>query len=125
MKYRLAALLLGALPDLWQYLRFVPLSLFIFIAVGALYAASLDQKIPFRRLLPGILLSMLSWLVITVGFSVYVENVAPFALMYGALGAVIALLLWLFLSAFALILGAEWNASLIAVHAQDEEETVC
>ena len=54
----------------------------------------------------------LPWLVVSIGFSAYVENVADYSVIYGTLGAVIVLLVWLYLTSFVLILGAEFNAAL-------------
>lgn len=62
--------------------------------------------------LPGITLSLVSWLVISIGFSVHVENFGKYSIIYGALGTVIVLLIWLYMTSFLLILGAEFNAAL-------------
>ena len=48
----------------------------------------------------------------TCGFSVYVENFANYSIIYGAMGAVMILLIWLYLSANILLLGAEFNVAL-------------
>ena len=56
---------------------------------------------------------MVVWLVVSIGFSVYVENFANYSVIYGTLGAVIVLLVWLYLTSFVLILGAEFNAALL------------
>lgn len=48
----------------------------------------------------------------SIGFSIYVENVADYSVIYGTLGAVIVLLIWFYLTSFILILGAEFNAAL-------------
>ena len=45
-------------------------------------------------------------------FSVYVENFGKYSIIYGALGTVIVLLIWLYMTSFLLILGAEFNAAL-------------
>lgn len=57
---------------------------------------------------------MTAWMIVSIGFSVYVENFANYSVIYGTLGAVIVLLMWLYMTSFILILGAEYNASLIA-----------
>ena len=56
-------------------------------------------------------------MLVSVGFSFYVEHFANYSVIYGALGAVVVLLIWLYMTAVILILGAELNAALQAVRA--------
>jgi membrane protein len=56
---------------------------------------------------------VLVWLVASFGFGYYVSNFANYQATYGSLGAVIVLLLFFYLSAIALLLGAELNAVII------------
>jgi len=100
------------LLNLWQYLRFVLLAAVMFVAVGLLYAAAQDRKNRVKTIMPGVVLAMMAWLTVSIGFSVYVENFANYSVIYGTLGAVIVLLVWLYLTSFVLILGAEFNAVL-------------
>lgn len=96
----------------WQYLRFLPMGILMFVAIATLYFLAIDGKRPVRKVLPGIFLSMVSWMVLSIGFSVYVENFANYSIIYGAMGAVMILLIWLYLSANILLLGAEFNVAL-------------
>ncbi len=104
----------GYLLRAWQYLRFLPMGILMFVAIATLYYLAIEGKRPVRRILPGIFLSMFSWLLLSVGFSVYVENFANYTIIYGAMGAVIILLIWLYLSANILLIGAEFNVALEA-----------
>lgn len=104
----------AVLLNLWQYLRFIVLCVLMFAVLTLLYTVAQDKRYSVKSLLPGITLSMVAWLVISIGFSVYVENFANYSVIYGTLGAVIVLLIWLYLTSFVLILGAEFNASLAA-----------
>jgi len=61
---------------------------------------------------PGSLLMTLGGLLLTAGFSTYVANFGSYNATYGALGAVVVFLLWLYLLAYLLCLGAELNAEL-------------
>ena len=114
-------LLSGYLLQAWQYLRFLPISLLMFLAIGTLYAGSLDQRTPVKSVLPGIFIALISWLLISMAFSFYVENFAQYSLIYGTLGAVIVLLIWLYMTALVLILGAEFNAALMVARREVEE----
>lgn len=103
------------LLEIWQYLRFIPVGLLMLAALGTLYAASMDKRPPIRPLMPGILFALLAWMLVSVGFSFYVEHFANYSVIYGALGAVIVLLVWLYMTAVILILGAELNSALQTV----------
>lgn len=109
------------LLDLWQYLRFVLLAAIMFLVLGLLYAASQDQRQPIKTILPGAAMALAAWLAVSIGFSVYVENFANYSLIYGTLGAVIVLLIWLYMTSYVLILGAEFNASAAAVRLEFSE----
>jgi len=98
--------------SLWQYMRFVLAAAVMFVALGMLYRLSLDEKQPLRHILPGITAAVTCWLAVSVGFSFYVENFADYSVIYGALGAVMMLLVWLYMTAVILIMGAELNAVL-------------
>ena len=102
----------GFIPDFWQYLRFIPMALLMFAALGALYALSMDKRPPIKQILPGIIAALISWMVVSIGFSFYVENFAHYSLIYGTMGAMIVLLMWLYMTALVLILGAELNSVL-------------
>ncbi|WP_404335430.1 YihY/virulence factor BrkB family protein [Sphingomonas sp. MMS12-HWE2-04] len=85
---------------------------------GAAGAAALYRFGPSRHrakwswISPGSLFTALFWLLITLGFGAYAANLGKFDATYGALGAVAALLTWLYLSAYILLFGAELNSEL-------------
>ena len=68
-----------------------------------------------RRVWPGAAAAIGSWLVVSWGFGAYVVSIADYALYYGSLAAVAVLLVWLYLTSLALVLGAEVNAELEGV----------
>jgi membrane protein len=70
----------------------------------------------------GSVIATVLWVIASLGFSVYVANFGNYNETYGALGAVVVLLLWLFLSAFVVILGAEINAEMEHQTAHDTTE---
>ena len=65
-----------------------------------------------RWLSPGAAVATGLWVVATVGFSIYASNLGNFNATYGALGGVVVLLLWFFISGFIVLLGAQVNAVL-------------
>ncbi len=106
---------------IWQYLRFIPIGVLMIAALGTLYAASLDKRPSIKAIGPGIVFALVGWMIVSVCFSIYVENFANYSVVYGTLGAVIVLLIWLYLSAVILIMGAELNAALADVRSQKSE----
>lgn len=100
---------------IWHYLRFIPIALLMLAALGTLYAAALDKRQPIKSIMPGIIFALFAWMMVSVGFSFYVEHFANYSVIYGALGAVIILLMWLYMTAVILILGAELNSALQTV----------
>jgi membrane protein len=106
--------LLNPLASFWQLLgvlaRYV-------VALGATVALTciLYYYGPYRRqtwtgVWRGALLATLLWLGATKGFASYVRHIAHYNLMYGSVGASIALLVWMYLMAAIAILGCEFNA---------------
>lgn len=101
--------------DLWGMLRF-PLIAFIgFSALFALYALAQDGPIRPRDIWPGALAALFSWLFVSWLYTFYVNNIARYSLLYGSLGTMMALLIWLNISSMTLILGAELNGTLISL----------
>jgi membrane protein len=91
--------------------RWVVLAVLVLLALGVVYRLGPDRANPrWRWVSPGAVVALVLWLLGSVGFSYYVDNFGKYNQTYGALAAVIILLLWLFLSAFAVLLGAEFNA---------------
>ena len=104
-----------AFIELWTDLRFLVLGGVMFAAVGLLYAAAQDGRQPDRNHVPGALAALVGWMVVSAAFSFYVENFANYTAIYGALGTVIVLMMWLNLTALMLIMGAEINGVLISI----------
>lgn len=80
--------------------------------VGLFRYAPCREHARWRWVTPGAIFAVISWLIVSLLFSIYVENFASYNATYGAIGSVVALLMWLWLSAFVLLLGAEIDAEL-------------
>ena len=65
-----------------------------------------------RWISPGAVVGVVLWIVASIGFAIYIKNFSSYGAAYGAFGAAIVLLLWLYLSANAFLFGAELNAEL-------------
>ncbi|MCA1654213.1 MAG: YihY/virulence factor BrkB family protein [Sphingomicrobium sp.] len=89
----------------------------VLLAVGAAAAAAAlyrygpsREKAQWTWLTPGSLFSAIGWLVVTAGFGIYVTRFAHYDATYGSLGAVVALLTWIYLSSYVFLFGAELNS---------------
>lgn len=103
------------IADLWERLRFPVMGVLMFLALYFLYAITQDEPQPQKNLWPGALAALLGWMLTSLCFSCYVENIASYSILYGSIGAVIVLLIWLYLTATLLIMGAELNGTLISL----------
>ena len=87
--------------------------LFGTLALAAFYRISHSHsKRVVRRVLPGAAVAVVLWLVVSWAFGVYVSSLANYAAFYGSLAAVAVLLVWLWLTSFAILIGAELNSQL-------------
>jgi membrane protein len=83
-----------------------------------LYRVGADRAIPVRRLLPGACAASLLWAVASAGFSIYLAHFGSYDATYGSLGAVIVLLIWMWIGNLALLAGAALNVELDQMHAE-------
>jgi membrane protein len=100
--------------------RWVVLALLVLVALAVVYRLAPDRANPrWRWVSWGAVVALVVWLLGSVGFSWYVDNFGKYNQTYGALAAVIILLLWLFLSSFAVLFGAELDAEIERQTARD------
>lgn len=97
----------------WPYLRYVIAIAFVVLAVEGLYFIGPNLKQRFRDTLPGAVLAVLGWILLSALLSLYVHHVANLNKTYGVLGGGIALMLWMYWSSFAVLMGAELNSEII------------
>lgn len=97
---------------LWTKIRFLPIALGLLGLISSVYFLSPGRRLMKRYVFPGAFLSMLAWLIFSVGFAYYVDNMGRYSLIYGSIGAIIAFLVWLNVSLNALLLGAVFNQAL-------------
>ena len=100
-----------------------PLLLLVLTAEAAIvFRVAPNSKLPWGWVTPGTVVFAVGWLAASTLFLLYVSWAGAYAATYGALGGVIVLLLWLQLSALALLLGAELTAMLHGCEGEDEAE---
>lgn len=114
--------LVGAGPLRWalEAARWVGLLVAMSVALGVLYKLAPDRDAPkFRWVSIGSVVATVLWLVASLGFSLYVDNFGSYNKTYGALAGVVVLLLWLWLTMYVVLLGAEVNAEAEQQTAED------
>jgi membrane protein len=105
-----------AVATTWNVLRWPVLLLFLLFAFNLLYIFAPNLK---RRrwnwLMPGTVVGVGLWLAASFGFKIYLSHFNNYSATYGSIGAVIILLVWLYVSGMAILVGAEVNSELEAV----------
>ena len=97
---------------LWAWLRF-PVALFLLGAVlTVVYRFGPNARQRFRSVALGAALAVTLWAISSVAFAFYLANFANFGFAYGSIGAAVGLLLYLYLCASVVLLGAELNAAI-------------
>jgi membrane protein len=108
----------GVVKFLLQVARWVLLAAFITAALAIVYRVAPDRDAPkVRWVSVGAGIATVLWLVASLGFSIYVSNFGSYDKTYGAVAGVVVLLFWLWITSYAILLGAEINA-------ESEQQTV-
>jgi len=103
----------GVVTALLKLLSYAILAIIAAATAATLYryGPSRDEA-KWRWITPGTLLFALAWVVLTAGFGFYAANLGHYGATYGSLAGVVVLLTWTYLSAYALLFGAELNSEL-------------
>ncbi|HXR02371.1 MAG TPA: YihY/virulence factor BrkB family protein [Pseudomonas sp.] len=107
---------------LWTILRWPVIILLLMVSVATMYYVMPDVKQEFRFITAGSVLAVVVWIVASLGFAYYVKTFADYNAMYGSIGANIVLLLYFYISASVLLLGAEMNAVIEHLSAEGKEK---
>ena len=91
--------------------RFPALLLFMAAGLAVLYWIGPNRRSRYRPLTWGAVLATLLWVVVSGAFSIYTASFSSYNETYGTLGAIVILLMWLFLTAFMVLIGAEIDAA--------------
>ncbi|MDF3415143.1 YihY/virulence factor BrkB family protein [Sulfitobacter sp. M57] len=103
--------LLGTL--LIDGLRWIVAVIVLFAGVGVLYRFGPNHKVArFRWLSAGAIVAVALWVILSLAFSYYVTNFGNYNQVYGSIGAVVAMLIWLWITSFLVLYGASLNAQI-------------
>src|SRR3954447_99121 len=108
----------GVVLFLVQAVRWVLIAVLITAALAVLYRVAPDRDAPkIRWVSVGAGIATVLWIIASIGFSIYVTQFGSYAKTYGAIAGIVILLFWLFITAYAILLGAEINA-------ESEQQTI-
>jgi membrane protein len=94
---------------LWRLARWSLALLTSATVLGALYHFGTRTRESWTCVAPGAITSTLIWFPVTLAFGLYVTRVADYTIIYGSLGTAIATLVWLYITSFSVLLGAQVN----------------
>jgi len=97
---------------LWGAMRWLIATLTSIAVIALIYHHAVPRTQPWHSVMPGAMLATILWFTTTVGFRAYLQRFGNFATIYGSLGAVMALLAWMYLISLVVLVGAEFNALL-------------
>ena len=103
----------GAAVTAWDIAKWPVILVVVMAMFAILYWATPNVKHPrFRWITPGGVVGVITWLIASAAFALYVAKFANYNKTYGSLGGVIVFLMWLWISNIAILLGAEFNAEI-------------
>lgn len=94
----------------WNLLRLGTILTCLIGVLALMYYVIPNKKLRFVTILPGTAFSVICWFFLTYFFSVYVQHSTRISIVYGSIGAIIILMMWLYFIGIILVLGAELNA---------------
>ena len=99
-------------------IKWILIILLLFLAISFLYYLAPARRTEFRFFSPGSILATGLFILTSLGFSAYVNNFGHYNKLYGSIGTLMVILLWLYLNSIALLIGFELNVSIKAANAE-------
>ena len=96
----------------WNILRWPVILVLVITAIAAIYYFAPDVEQSWKWITPGSVFAVVLWILISLGFSYYVNNFGSYDETYGTIGAIIVLLTWMYVSGFVILVGGEINAEI-------------
>ena len=96
--------------NLWSVLNSSLPVLFIFLIFVFLYTMGPNLKLKAISIIPGAIFATISWIIVSKLFGYYIDHFSRYIKTYGTIGAFMAFVLWLYITGYILIIGAEINA---------------
>ena len=96
----------------------------LFLAISSLYYLAPKKRSDFRFISPGSLIATILFIITSLGFSAYVNHFGQYNKLYGSIGTLMVILLWLYLNSIALLIGFELNVSIKAANTEMENRII-
>jgi len=93
-------------------LKWVVVVLLLFLAISFLYYLAPAKRRDFKFISPGSTIATILFIISSLGFSAYVNSYGPYNKIYGWIGTLMVILIWLYLNSIALLIGFELNVSI-------------
>src|SRR5271156_6118882 len=97
---------------MWTVIRWLIATLTSIPVIALIYHNAVPRTQPWQSVIPGATLATAMWFSATLLFGFYLRHYADYSIMYGSLGAGIALLVWMYMISLVVLVGAEFNAML-------------
>lgn len=94
----------------WPYLRWLLSIACAVLCIEVIYTGAPARRPRFLSTLPGAFMALITWVVLSSALGLYLRNFGKLNKTYGALAAAVALMLWLYWTAFSILVGAHFNA---------------
>lgn len=108
----------------WDIIRYLVTLCGMVFTFASLYHFTPCRRMTWREVMPGATFSTLGWLISSLGFAYYVNNFNNYSSVYGGIGGVIVLMVWLYITSIIILLGGEINA-LLAFERLGKEKPKC
>lgn len=107
---------------LFKILKYPVTFLFVFLSIKVLYVMAPDTKIKMKDTNIGAFFTSLTWIIVTLGYSYYIQYFSSYETFYGGLSSLLFLMLWIYLLSYMFVLGIALNASKARGELQKIEE---
>jgi membrane protein len=97
---------------MWASIRWLIATLTSIAVIALIYHNAVPRTQPWHSVIPGATLATAMWFSATLLFGFYLRHYADYSIIYGSLGAAIALLVWMYMVSLIVLVGAEFNAML-------------
>lgn len=114
----------GIFMPIWNLVRLIMPLIALVIVIYLFYRVIPRKYLKDKNVWPGVIFTSVSWYIFSLVFSIYVDNYSKYNQLYGSIGGVFILLIWLYASCTLLLLGAEINAILQDARSEQIKRTI-